>query len=302
MKKMLITGGTVFVSKFTAGYFVEKGYDVYVLNRGTREQVKGVTAITEDRHELGNRLKDIHFDVIADITSYDAEDVHDLLDALGLFDKYIMISSSAVYDEDAKQPFTEDSMMDVNVFWGKYGTDKIAAEEMLLKQVPDAYILRPPYLYGPMNNVYRESFVFDCAMADRKFYIPGDGSMKLQFFHVRDLCRVIEKIVESGADDHIINVGNKESVSIKEWVSKCYACLGKEPSFVSVGKEVGPRNYFSFYDYEYSLDVTRQSKILDSTVSLDEGLKECYSWYKENSSEVKKKPLIDYIDNNLMNL
>ena len=61
----------------------------------------------------------------------------------------------------------------------------------------DAYILRPPYLYGPMNNVYREAFVFDCALADRKFYLPKDGSMKLQFFHVKDLCRLMEVITVS---------------------------------------------------------------------------------------------------------
>ena len=50
-----------------------------------------------------------------------------------------------------------------NIFWGTYGTDKIAAEKALLERMKDAYILRPPYLYGPMNNVYREAFVFDCA-------------------------------------------------------------------------------------------------------------------------------------------
>ena len=52
------------------------------------------------------------------------------------------------------------------------------------------HILRPPYLYEPMNNVYREAFVFDCALADRKFYLPKDGSMKLQFFHVKRFMQV----------------------------------------------------------------------------------------------------------------
>ena len=33
-----------------------------------------------------------------------------------------------------------------------------------------------------MHNVYREAFVFECALADRKFYLPKDGEMKLQFF------------------------------------------------------------------------------------------------------------------------
>ncbi len=35
--------------------------------------------------------------------------------------------------------------------------------------------LDPHNLYCPMNNIYRETFVFDCAKADRKFYFPKDG-------------------------------------------------------------------------------------------------------------------------------
>jgi hypothetical protein len=66
----------------------------------------------------------------------------------------------------------------VNKYWGKYGTDKIEDEETLLKKNPNAYILSLSYLYGPMNIVYREAFVFDCALANRKFYLPKDGQMK----------------------------------------------------------------------------------------------------------------------------
>ena len=66
-----------------------------------------------------------------------------------------------------------------------------------------AYILRPPYLYGPVNNVYREAFVFDCALENRKFYLPREGSMKLQFFHVEDLCRFIDILVERHPKQHI---------------------------------------------------------------------------------------------------
>lgn len=32
MKKVLVTGGTVFVSRYIAEYYVAKGCDVYVLN------------------------------------------------------------------------------------------------------------------------------------------------------------------------------------------------------------------------------------------------------------------------------
>ena len=298
MKKVLITGGTTFVSKYAAKYFKEHNYDVYVLNRNTKPQVEGVTLIEGNRHELGEKLKAIHFDVVADSTAYDAADIIDLYEALGSFDQYIMISSSAVYPENGVQPLKEDSRMAVNKFWGKYGTDKIDAEKCLLKRVPDAYILRPPYLYGPMNNVYREAFVFECAKIDRKFYLPKDGEMKLQFLHVKDLCRLMEIIMETKPAEHILNVGNVDAVSIKDWVTMCYGCFDKTPSFVPVYEDIEQRNYFSFYNYEYYLDVQKQQKLFPQTILLEDGLREAAEWYLANEKEVMKKPYIQYIDEN----
>ena len=225
MKKILVTGGTTFVSKYVAEYFVNAGYEVYVLNRNTKPQVQGVKLIEGDRHNLNGILKDFSFDVVADITAYNEKDIVDFIKELGSYEQYIMISSSAVYPEYGAQPFIEESEKSVNKFWGAYGTDKIAAEKALLESVKDAYILRPPYLYGPMNNVYREAFVFDCALADRKFYLPKDGEMKLQFFHVKDLCKLMEVIIKEKPEEHILNVGNALAVSIKEWVTKCYESL-----------------------------------------------------------------------------
>mgnify|MGYP004664107619 FL=1 len=57
MRKILITGGTTFVSKYAAEYFVKAGYDVYVLNRNSKPQVEGVNLIEGDRHKLGSVLK-----------------------------------------------------------------------------------------------------------------------------------------------------------------------------------------------------------------------------------------------------
>lgn len=169
-----------------------------------------------------------------------------------------------------------------------------------MERVLDGYILRPPYLYGSMDNVYREAFVFDCAMADRKFYLPEAGEMKLQFFHVEDLCRLMEIIITKCPTDHILNVGNEKAISIRDWVIKCYACFDKVPEFVSVPETVEQRNYFSFYNYEYCLDVTRQKKIYPETMSMDAGLQEAANWYIEHEDEVNKKPYWEYIDTNLV--
>ncbi len=257
MKKILVTGGTVFVSRYIAEYYVAKGYDVYVINRNSREQSKGVTLINADRHNLGKVLCGYHFDAVID-TAYNSEDVELLLDALESYEDYILISSSSVYPDYEHQPFKEKTTLAANKYWGDYGVNKIEAESALLKSNPHAYIVRPPYLYGQMNNVYREAFVFDCALADRKFYLPKEGDMKLQFFHVDDLCRFIDILLEVKPQQHIFNVGNEIAISVREWVELCYNIVGKQVEFVNVYKEIEQRNYFSFYDYEYYLDVSAQ--------------------------------------------
>ncbi len=295
MKKILVTGGTVFVSRYIAEYYVAKGYDVYVLNRNNREQSKGVNLIQADRFHLGEMLRDYRFDVVID-TAYNAEEVNGLLDALGHCEDYIFISSSAVYPEYETQPFKEESEPAENKYWGRYGTDKIEAEKVILRRKPSAYILRPPYLYGQMNNVYRETFVFDCALRDRYFYLPKDGEMKLQFFHVEDLCKFMDVLLMKKSQCHVFNVGNQNPVSIRQWVEMCYNVVGKKARFKNVYDDIEQRKYFSFYDYEYFLDVSKQHELMPNEKDLYEGLKETFTWYKDNSDKVNKKPYIEFID------
>ncbi|MFR7589837.1 MAG: NAD-dependent epimerase/dehydratase family protein [Longibaculum sp.] len=298
MKKILVTGGTVFVSKFIADYF-KKNNEVYVLNRNTRPQLDDVTLIEADRNELGDKLKKYSFDVVIDVCAYNKKDIDNLLNAINDHIKeYIFISSSAVYPETNKQPFCEEQQIGKNSIWGKYGTDKIEAEQLLLSRVPNAYILRPPYLYGPMQNVYREPFVFECALNNRKFYIPKDGKMKLQFFHVEDLCKMIEAILNQHPSNHVFNVGNEEIVDINTFVSLCYKVANKKLEIVNVYNHENQRDYFSFYDYEYVLDVNKQKSLLSGTKDLEEGLKESFEWYLNHSEDVVRKKYIDFIDNN----
>ena len=240
MRKLLVTGGTVFVSRFVANYFAQKGNDVYVLNRNSKPQLPNVTLIDGDRNDLGDKLKGYEFDAVLDITAYTREHAENLVNALGTFGDYIMVSSSAVYPETNPQPFTEDQTCGPNIHWGAYGTNKLAAEEYLRQAVPHAYILRPPYLYGPMQNVYREPFVFECAEAGRKFYIPGDGNMNLQFFHVEDLCRFIEILLDKYPEQRIYNVGNPNAVTVNSLPESWGTGLG-HAMLTEALKQIGDR-------------------------------------------------------------
>ena len=300
--RILITGGTTFVSRFAAEYYVKKGDAVTVINRGSREQVSGVKLIRCDRTRLGSELNGVHFDLIIDITAYTREHIQTLLDSGVSFDDYVFISSSAVYPEANVQPFTEEQPCGTNAVWGDYGMNKLEAERYLRANVPNAYILRPPYFYGVYENLYREPFVFDCAMQNRPFFLPDEGKMKLQFFHVRDLCRFIDVLMEKRPDTRVFNVGNKEIVTVREWAELCYQAVGVPPRFVSVDKIIPQRNYFCFYDYEYTLDVSRQYALMPDTIPLTDGLREEFSWYKNHPKSVyHRKPYMEYIDEHLVN-
>lgn len=302
-RRILVTGGTVFVSKYIARYFADLGEQVVVLNRNTKEQLEGVAVIEADRHALGNVLSGQHFDAVIDVTAYNAQDVDDLARALEsvTFDTYVMISSSAVYPTTNLQPFVENGRLGLNSkheVWGQYSEGKVAAERAVLEQIANAYIIRPPYLYGPMNNIYREAFVFDCADAERAFRLPGDGEMRLQFFHVRDLCRFIDVIIAQQPQQHVFNVGNPESVSVREWVELCYRAAGKPLECVAV-HNVPQRSFFPFYDYQYELDVRAQRELMPETTPLAEGLRESYAWYSTHRNEVVPKPYMKFIDEEL---
>jgi len=299
MKSMLITGGTVFVSRYAAEYFAGRNWHVSVLNRGSRPQSQGVTLIKSDRHALGDILRGKYFDAVLDITAYNCSDVHCLLDALGGFGDYILLSSSAVYPEYTPSPFCEHSPTGENSVWGNYGVDKIAAENALAARFPDGYIIRPPYLYGPMNNLYREAFVFECALADREFFVPGKGDMPLQFFYIEDLCRFMELILEQRPSRHVFNTGNPQSITVRRWAEMCYRAAGKTACIREVHSPIPQRSYFSFYDYAYKLDVAAQCSLMPQLTGMEDGLQRSFEWYASNRDLIIRKPLIEFIDREL---
>ena len=103
-------------------------------------------------------------------------------------------------------------------------------------------------------------------------------------------------LLNAKPSQHIYNVGNKETVTIREWVHLCYRVAGRQAEFINVRQDIEQRNYFCFYNYEYCLDVPSQNQLMPELKHLQEGLKESFSWYKNNSHKVNKKPYIEYLD------
>jgi dTDP-D-glucose 4,6-dehydratase len=111
--------------------------------------------------------------------------------------------------------------------------------------------------------------------------------------------RYIDIIIEEKPQNHIFNVGNEQSISILDWVKLCYEVVGADLKVQNVYAQIEQRNYFSFYDYEYALDVSLQKSIFPNTTDLKEGLRQSYLWYKENKDKVNKRDYFGFIDGEL---
>ena len=123
--------------------------------------------------------------------------------------------------------------------------------------------------------------------------------MPLQFFHIDDLCRFMEILIEKQPSERVFNTGNTETVDIVQWVKLCYKVLGKEPEPIYTDGSIPQRSYFPFLDYAYILDVNKQRSLMSELTPLYEGLCSSYKWYCRNKESIRRKPLLDFINENM---
>lgn len=76
--KALFIGGTGTISTAVSKRAVEKGWDLYLLNRGTKAAPEGANVIKSDINDTGSvleKIRGIDFDVVADFIAYEPSHV-----------------------------------------------------------------------------------------------------------------------------------------------------------------------------------------------------------------------------------
>lgn len=300
--KILVLGGTKFVGYKIVQYLLRDGCDVTILNRGTKGYVFGdkVRYIICDRKNINmmqESLKDQEFDYVIDVSGMDQSMVQAAYGAISKekIKKYIFISSSAVYFKN-NNPMKEDDELGFNDTWKEYGTNKIAAEHFLItkyqqEQFP-VVILRPPYIYGEGNNIYREGFVFDRLIEGKIIVVPGEGETRIQFIHIEDLYNVIKIMLFNDVKGEYFNVGNEGSITFLEWIEACEAASGKELKkvfFNYKNSKYDCRDFFPFHDYEYYLSVDKMKEFYNCSIPLMDGLKRDFEYYIQYGGIDNKK-------------
>ncbi len=300
MATCLVFGGTQFVGKAMAKRLIREGHEVYVLNRGTREAPQGSKALIVDRNninELSAVLYSKTFDYVYDISAYTPEQTRNAIQLLkGKTKHFIHISSASVYLATDDYPLDETSKTGINPIWGDYGANKYLCEQELMKEYTQSKfpctIVRPFYIYGPGNNLDRETYIFKRLLNNSPIIIPGKGENVIQFGHIDDLGETLIRMSgNSKSFGQIYNVGDGSSISLEGWVKTCAQIIGVEPSIVLVdAKETGylSREWFPFRDV--SLYGSTEKLLNDfganQKFSLFEGLKQTFT-------HLSKEELID---------
>lgn len=206
--------------------------------------------------------------------------------------KLLFLGSSCIYPKFADQPMKEDYLLSgklesTNEGYAVAKITGIKLCEHYNKQYGTNFIsAMPTNLYGPNDNFDLETSHVLPALI-RKFYeakinnedevvIWGTGKPRREFLHVDDLADSLLFLINNYNGNQFVNVGVGKDISILELAELIKDIVGFEGEIVNDSSKPDgtPRKL---------LDVTRLNDLgWEAQISLEEGIKDTYQWFKEN--------------------
>jgi UDP-glucuronate decarboxylase len=205
-------------------------------------------------------------------------------------DGMLFLSSSEIYGDPKIIPTPE-------TYWGNvscngpracYDESKRLAETVCLAYYQQyetpIKIARPFNAYGPYLNLDDGRVIpdfFKNAMKQSKIIIHSDGTPSRSFCYVSDSIRGFLKILFFGKSGSIYNVGNDEEISMKELAIEIKNLVCNTEIIYKKNQD---KHYTTDNPQKRVPDLTKIKKELEffPKISLDEGLKRVYAWYKES--------------------
>ena len=200
--RILFIGGTGNISLECTRAVVEKGHELFHLNRGShrKEAPAGVTTLLADIRDLPQTkeaLKGLRFDSVVNWIAFLPEHIDQDIDLFsGITGQYVFISSASVYQKPPQHWIVTESTPLANPFW-QYSRDKIACEERLRSAYAETgfpvTIVRPSHTYGhtwiPTSLGSRDFTVPQRMLSGKEIIVHGDGQSIWTLTHCRDLAR-----------------------------------------------------------------------------------------------------------------
>lgn len=247
--KILIIGGTGFISSKIAEKLLSKRHKLTLLNRGkTKTELpenKNLSFVYSDRNdkrtlsELASKQK---FDVVYDMIAYDENDSKIAVDVFkNKIGRFIHCSTISVYmlQRDVRIPVTEDQInlplikeFKRSPFGWDYGINKIKCENVLWKNHDEksfpVSMLRPTYVSGPKDPARRDWFWIERILDGKPLLVPGNGNFKFQQVYIEDVSEAFCKVTEGDKSiGQAYNVAAGESFTLNEYLVRLMKILNK---------------------------------------------------------------------------
>jgi len=304
--KVLFIGGTGIISSACAQLAVERGIELYLLNRGlTRRPVPDgaqiLTGDIRDQNSVKSALGSRKFDVVVDWIAFIPEHVENALELFrGMTQQYLFISSASAYQTPpAKLPVTEATPLS-NPFW-EYSRNKIACEERLMRAYREERfpitIVRPSHTYDrtslPMHGGYT---IVDRMRKSQKVIVHGDGSSLWVLTHHRDFAKgFVGLLGNRRAIGESFHITSDELLTWNQIFEIVAGAAGVKADIVHIPSEIIAR-----YDSEWGdslLGDKTHSMIFDNskikrivpefvaTIPFTQGAEEIINWYAANPDQ-----------------
>ena len=188
--KALFIGGTGVISTSISRLLVSKGWDLTLLNRGSRpNDVPGAKQLILDINDetaVKKAIEKEHFDVVADFIAFvPAQAERDIRLFKGKTDQYIFISSASAYQKPLSSPVITEATPLHNPHW-EYSRNKAAIEELLMREYRASgfpvTIVRPSHTFNfrsmpvAVHGDKGAWQVMKRMMQGKPVLMPGDGS------------------------------------------------------------------------------------------------------------------------------
>jgi nucleoside-diphosphate-sugar epimerase len=252
--KILFIGGTGIISSASSRLVLEKGHELYLLNRGksARPVPEGAKVLTADIHDPASvqaALGDLHFDVVVNWIVFDVAGIKRDIELFGgRTNQYVFISSASAYQTPpASVPVTESAVLD-NPHW-EYSRNKIACEERLIRAYRETKFpfttVRPSHTYDktllPMYGGYT---VIDRLKRGEKVIVHGDGTSLWTMTHHADFAKgFVGLLGNARAVGETFHITSDEVVTWNQIIEIFARELGVEAKIVHV-----PSTIIAAYD------------------------------------------------------
>lgn len=249
--RALFIGGTGNISGAASRLCVERGFELWLLNRGRRGvRIAGTRTITADvanPAELSAALKGMRWDAVVDWIAFSEADIErDLALFRNTTKQFVFISSASVYQKPSPQPLITESSPLANPNW-EYSRKKIACEERLCLAVRDegfpATIVRPSHTYDTVIPVpiggWTEYTIIDRLKTGRQVIVHDDGTSRWTLTHAEDFAHgFVGLLGNERAIGEAFHITSDEVLTWNEVYAAVAEAAGREANVVHVPTSV----------------------------------------------------------------